>query len=500
MVFGIVYYAVVSIHWILTGDSIVMHYVIFLTRHGLKPYTDITDNNMPGTYLTEALSMGIFGTGDIGWRIYDYFLLATMIAALIVIARSRDWLAGFFAGGLFIVMHASEGPAFSVEREQIIMVLLLLGYAALFAAVRHRLPALMLVLGLTGGIATSIKPTFLPLPFALLALMVFVLYRRKTSSLPYLAWALLGFATVFALDIGYLLHYQVLMPFLFIVRTVSPIYASIARLSTRAMFASLLPRNMRLLPFVILAPIIAMGKRRIAWTWEQWAIALGVAFGLFSFFVQGKGFIHHRYTFIVLLFLLIGYELLEALRHRGWPRILSFVAFAFILLWIVPQDLRATRPSGQQTPPLQVDLQRLGGASDLQDKVQCFDMVYGCFSALYHLQIVENTGYTGDLLFFTHSFSPTALYYKQKYWDLARQDPAAVLVVSNEWFGQANSFDKLNVWPQFVDYLNRNYTLVIERRFSPTAQEDNPNKFRIYVRNGTPLLAKAQALERAGQL
>ena len=37
-----------------------MHYVVFLLKHGLKPYREISDNNMPGAYFTEAVAMRIF--------------------------------------------------------------------------------------------------------------------------------------------------------------------------------------------------------------------------------------------------------------------------------------------------------------------------------------------------------------------------------------------------------------------------------------------------------
>jgi hypothetical protein len=351
------------------------------------------------------------------------------------------------------------------------------------------------------GLAASIKPTFLPLPFALMALMALVLRRRNIPALPYLGWALLGFAAVFALDIGYLLHYHVMKPFLFIVRTVSPTYVSLFRATPRQLAALIFPRNMRVFPVLVVATSLSMLGRHVRWTWEKWAVAMGAAFGLLSYFVQGKGFQPHRYTFLVLFFLLAGCELLDALRQRGWPRALSALAFGVLLVWNIPQDMRATPPRDWRPDPLDVTLQRLGGAETLQDKVQCFDMVFGCFGSLYHLGIVENTGFTGDLLFFTGRDTVASLYYKERFWRLAHADPATVLVITNEWLGQDNSYDRLKTWPQFNAYLAQNYTLVTEHEFTYIGPlQDNPNKFRIYIRNGTPLLAKAQKLAASGQL
>ena len=35
--------------WGIGQDSRLMHYVVFLMRHGFAPYRDIVDMNMPGT-------------------------------------------------------------------------------------------------------------------------------------------------------------------------------------------------------------------------------------------------------------------------------------------------------------------------------------------------------------------------------------------------------------------------------------------------------------------
>jgi hypothetical protein len=503
------YYAYKSIHWQIMIDSTVMHYVNFLIEHGRKPYAEITDNNMPGAYYTEALAMRIFGAGDVGWRIYDYCQLATMTAALMLIARgvykpTGDWLAGLFAGGLFIAVHAAEGPQYSVEREQTITVLLVLGYVALFAAVRRRQPRWMLALGLVSGVAASIKPSFLPLTLVLLGMMVWKLRRERIAWLPYAGWATLGLLAVAALDLGYLLYYGALRGFLFILRDVTPTYTSLGRLSFWQLVRYSLPEYIPLLLALTVLAMLAGWRGRARWTWETWALAVGAAFGLASFMAQGKPFWHHRYTFLVLLFLLIGMELLAALRQRGLPRVLAMAAFAYVLLWIVPREMREVLHLGRmmaagQTPftlTLEGDLDRLGGTDALQDKVQCFDLVFGCMSALYHLRIVENTSYTGDLLLFPLQDSAATEYYRAKYWELEKQDPAQVIVMSNEWFQQPNSFDKVDYWPAFKLFLAENYTLVVQRRLEHQGLDpNNPEAYRIYVRKTSPLLGRAAALQ-----
>src|ERR1700739_1919744 len=104
------FYVYKSIHWKLMGDPSIMHYVNFLMDQGLAPYRDIIDINLPGAYFMEGWAMHIFGGGDLGWRFYDFSVLAVLIASLIVISLPYDWFAGLFAGVIFLLIHGGEGP------------------------------------------------------------------------------------------------------------------------------------------------------------------------------------------------------------------------------------------------------------------------------------------------------------------------------------------------------------------------------------------------------
>ncbi len=504
MLASAVYYGVFSLHWPLMVDSPIMHYVTFLMDHGMKPYREITDNNMPGSYLTEAWAMQIFGGGDLAWRVYEFTLLGALTSAMVVIARPYDWVAGIYAGGLFLVMHGSEGPWEAVEREEVMTALLMIGYAAMFSSVRSKRPSLMLLLGLATGLAGSIKPTVAPLMVCLFLLAAYVLRGKRANVAAYLGWGALGLLLIGALDLGFLLRYGVMHDFEFVLRTVLPAYARLHASSSGG--ANLLRQAA---PFSILA--LALLGVLIAWmnrdpgrngSWERWALVMGAAFGLFSYFIQGKGFQHHRYTFLSFLFLLLGIEFLTALRRTRVSAVLGLAGIAATLLVLVPRYLESLsgRPANSDlTLALEHDLDHLGGTRLLQDKVQCFDLVYGCLDALYHLQIVENTGFTGDLLFFSGTGTPASEFYRDKFWTLARKDPATVLVLSNEWFGEPNSFEKIDAWPQFAGYLHENYTMVVSRTFplelhSRGEQTPDPMAapaYRIYIRNKTPLLARS---------
>ena len=503
VLFSAIYYAALSVHWPLMLDSPIMHYVNFMMDHGLKPYQDITDNNMPGSYLTERWAMHLFGAGDLGWRIYEFFLLGVLTLATIVIARPYDWLAGLYAGGIFLILHGAEGPGYAVEREEVMTVLILVGYAFLFAAIRRQKPWLMLPFGFLLSLAGSIKPTVAPLVLLLLLVAAIVLRQHSLRSAPYLAWGLAGFAGAAALIVRFILHFHALGNFLFLLRTITPTYValwqpSVAALVRRSWPASLLP----LLPLGLLALFL----NRRSWTWEKSALVCGFAFGGFSYLAQGKGFNHHRYTYLVFFLLLIAIDFTTALRTSGLPRLVGAVGLALTVALIIPYDLAKMWilvPDSDLTLQLERDLNTLGGPVALDDKVQCFDLIFGCLNALYHDHVLQNSGFTGDLLLFPERESPASQYYRAKFRDLAQRNPAQVLVITNEWFGQPASFNKLDTWPEFVHYLDGNYTQVLARSFPyegvrrPVSPESPDfHAYRIYIRNQSPLLARASALTR----
>ena len=129
-------------------------------------------------------------------------------------------------------------------------------------------------------------------------------------------------------------------------------------------------------------------------------------------------------------------------------------------------------------------------------------MVYGCLNALYHLQLVENTGFTGDLLLFSPVPGPAVDYWRKRWADEAITNPATVIVLTNEYFqGRGvNSFDRIDNWPDYARYLRANYTEVVARSFPDERGKEagirqqelgGANAYRIYLHNGSALLRSA---------
>jgi hypothetical protein len=183
-------------------------------------------------------------------------------------------------------------------------------------------------------------------------------------------------------------------------------------------------------------------------------------------------------------------ELTLAMRTVGWRRCVGVAGLSAGFLFGTPLYLPhiAHFQANSDFLPLENDLAAMG-ASRLQRQVQCMDMVQGCYTALYHLKIVQSTGMIGDTLLFATEKSPVVDYYRGQYWEELTSSPPAVIVLSNEWFGHASSFDKLNQWPSFSSYLQDHYDLVVERNLRQRGAyayrtQEKDHAYRIYLRKG----------------
>jgi hypothetical protein len=486
-------YVILTFRWPVIWDAAVMHYIRFLLSRGLSPYSEITDMNLPGCYLAEGWAMAIFGWGDLSWRMYEFFLLAVTAISGMVIGGSRRWFAGIYATAFFIVMHGSEGPIFAVERDEVMMVLLLAAAAAFFLALRRRRPSLMLLFGLLTGVAMSIKPGALLLDILLLGLGFIVLRRQSESPVRYALWTLAGIGAIALVVLKFFLQYHAFGGFFFIVHSVLPSYAHTSFTGPVYLLRHLVP--VALMPLIVLGLAAAFLRKSRA-EWEWWALLCIMAVGAFSYFSQGKGAPYHRYMFVVTVLLWIGWELTEAMRREDRrSRIVGVLGVAILFLLVVPYYLRIMSRfahSGEQPAALaftlQHDLDQLGG-NDLQQQVQCMDLVNGCLNALYRLRLVGNTGSTGDLLVFSPTDSPAVEYYRNWFMDHERVNPANVVVLGNEWYqNHTATFKKLDAWPQYAAYLRSMYVPVVERRFGA---ESDP-AYRIYLRKGSAVLAREE--------
>ncbi len=473
---SVAFFVYKSIHWQLMLDASIMPYINFLMAHGMAPYRDIIDINLPGSYFIDGWAMHVFGGGDLGLRLYDFFLLGVLTASLIVISLPYDWFAGLLAGVLFLLVHGLEGPPNAAQRELVMVTVIMVGYALLFISARRQKPWLMLPFGFFIGLAASLKPTAAPLGLILLLMMAVALKKKMVTAKPYLGFGLLGLIVALLMNLEFLFKYHVFGAFFATAKRLVPYYASIGNASFSALVHNLLPRRM-LVPLAGGLIFALINRSRNRWeNWERLALGLGILFGAFSFVAQGKLFDHHAYAFKVFVYLWFALECTKAMRVKGWRHVAGLTAIGLVMLVVIPNYTRRVAwimPLNDQPDALKSDLIRLGG-STLQHQVQCLDMVDGCYSTLYRLHLLPNTGFMGDYMFFGPIGSPPLPHYRDMFWNDLHKNPPKIIVMTNQWLCEPNSFAKTNQWPQLAAYLNSAYTLDVTRSFATSA-------YRIYV-------------------
>jgi hypothetical protein len=402
-----------SWRWPLVGDSALIHYIGFLIQRHWAPYRQLGDMNMPGSYLIEIAAMHLFGMGALAWRLFDFTLLGIATAAFFLLTANLGGpsfpasserggsLAALFASSLFILIHGRDGLSEGGQRDLTMAVCLLAATAFLFLAVRKRKLWPAAAFGLLSGIASTIKPTTLPLTLAQLALALYALNkiqgesvvsetvipsgaRRAKSGVPgelarwggksgvpgeLARWggksrdprifllvisAALAYLAAPILALIFLVRERALAAFLAGFHGIIPYYASLGH---RPLSFVLLHSISPLLPLVLLwLGILVLLRPQL--DWERAALLAGVVFGLLNCVVQQRALPYYRYPLLVFLLPLMAIDFTRALRpgpnpSAGAPfatalssrvgsdraaKYLAALALAFAAFFLAPQS------------------------------------------------------------------------------------------------------------------------------------------------------------------
>jgi hypothetical protein len=483
-----VIFACTTWHWAFVGDEAFIRYVNFLMHHGMAPYRDIVDINMPGAYAVDWLVVHLFGSSSLAWRIFDFALMGLATLAALAIAWPYDWFAGIYAGALFMLIHGRDGVAQAGERDLTMSVLLLGAVALLLYARRKNCWVATAFFGLLCGCASIIKPTVIPLGFVLLLMLIVDRRRARLPILAHLFGGIAGLLMPLLLTLLFLVRQHAVHAFLYTLCRLLPYHASIGRLPLSYFlwhsFAS------DLVPIVLVWLAIAVMQKD--WrSWERRVLLVCLVFGLASLIVQGKGFPYHRYPSEAFLLVLAGIDFTVALQQQGKLKVLGVVGLGLGLLVLAPiSTIKAARYQGQipeTSVMLQADLNRMGGQA-LSGNIQCIDTVGGCILTLNRMQLVQATGFLYDCYLFAPKPSPVQEDYRARFWRELQAHPPEVFVVTNRLCMnvRGSSFDKLEQWPRFDEYLRADYTLEVQRTPPHEVrwwnQATQPTSYRIYVR------------------
>lgn len=439
--------------WPLVGDAALMRYVVFLLHAGRAPYRQITDINLPGSYLLEASAMHVFGANAIGLRIYDG-LLSLLACAGAVALSAKGWrarLCGMIAGLLFVLIHLRDGVVEGGERDLAMAVLVLLAYVVLLRSPwRNRLAGIMAFEFLV-GVTLTIKPTLLPL--AALPILVGVL--RKESIQTSVKTVGLGVAAlVIPTLVMFLWLYDLgsLAAFFHVLRTVDAAHSGLAHQSVTA----LLTHAASPIPVVfLLALVLAVRLRPL--DVESKLLLAGAACGLLSFVAQWKGFPYQRYPFLLLALVLMARLLAKGLDGEGLNLAVAGATVAFIGLWLAPVYAATVRTYDHSAPFEEALSRDLAARHVGSGSVQCLDTVGGCITTLYDLRLIQSTGFLYDC--YAYEGSDQARYRTDLLAALNAARPRTIVLSNQFCLEQRYNFDRLRQWPELGEFLARNYRL-----------------------------------------
>ena len=450
-------------------------------KSGMSLYREVVDFNMPGSYWSDFIGTTVFGSSDLGWRFYDYALLILLASGAISITATYDWFGGLFAAALFALIHASEGPLAAGERDEVMTVLVILGYALVFRGVRLRSPDLFVGSGICIALAATIKPTAAVFEVFLICAALLQLRKEGVFTFPFLRAAVTGTLLVVVVTVIFFEWRSSFNAFFNQALPLGVFYSTSIRPSVTFMLHHSTPRG--LVPLLPLAALLFFLNR----SWQDWrfrAIIGGMILGLVSYFAQAKGFEYHRYPFVAFALLWCGMEFTTALKMRKSVAIAGGIGLLIGSVLVAPFYLYRTYKFQQP------DLISMGIVGDLKHypldringRVQCLDGVSGCYSALYRLNLRQSTGFMGDQLLFSPNTNSAVDKYREEFMNEVQSNPPLIFVETNYRFGDRQTFDKIDAWPNFATYLRNNYALVREGPDTLRTQGPEPLGYRIYLK------------------
>ena len=327
-----------SRNWPLIHDQVIMHYVAWLITQGLVPYRDIFDMNLPGVYLLHLGFWNLFGPSDLAWRLFDLGWTAMTGALVYAYCRGMvDRWSAASAAALFAMYHLSDGAAQAGQRDLLIAGFLL---AASHCVVRFSETGRSRFLWCSGGAvgaALAIKP--LPVLFGLACAGVAGYgAKRLGQSMSRAILTVLGAGAILpGIAFAWVWWMGGLPAFISIQKDyVLPLYARAGRGSLSGGlslgFYQIVPllelglRDSRAARFAACIAIVGVGGvgllwvMRHSWTVRHSVAALGIAYGVVHYLLQGKFFPYHLYPLVVFMCVLVA-TVLASVGEKGSPRL-----------------------------------------------------------------------------------------------------------------------------------------------------------------------------------
>lgn len=454
-----IYLLSLSMDWPIMHDAPLMHYLASRFLQGEVPYRDYFDFNFPGSYLLHMICLKVFGYSDLGWRLFDVFMLLPAWAGMYLLSGRQKWISLAGVSG-FAVYHILWGMP-SVGQRDYFMVCILLFSAGLishsFSSAKRRRTKL-LTAGFFFAWALFIKPTALLLLVIWAVILLVGLNRQLRTyarfcvpflagilifSLPMMVWMMASGAWGYFLDIMFnyvaSFHsrdeartYQELI--LFLLKTLWPLW----------------------IITVTCIVVYITGKRGVI---SLPLVLAGIAFGIFHFLTQRKGWDYHLYPLAGFLFALpCSLRIHHHIREKWILPGLSLLAAA----WFIPLAWKGVTHAGevkeykdyvrtkslvawfrsQQVPP--------------GTRIQVFDTVGGGINVLYRLQARSATRFFYDFVFLHHGAYMDKI--KGEFMTtLTNSPPPYMIFYHNGWLPPDLLSERIGMVPGLAEFIESHY-------------------------------------------
>src|SRR5437879_4031150 len=311
-----------------------MHYVAWRIADGAVPYRDLFDVNQPGTYLLHLAVLRTLGGGDLAGRVFVLGWLAATAGVIAVFAMPWGRVAAAAGALVFVTYHLAGGAWQAGQRDFLLCLFLLLGALGVARWLEHGGVVRLLWSGAALGAGITVKPHAALFAGALAA--VVAVAAARACGLATAAGTTAVFVTAAALAplavLGWLAAVDGLAAWRDLVTGyLLPLYARLGRASSWSVY-----RWHAWIPIAVgvLVSLAGAARRRGAGA-RHLVAALGLAYGLAHYVLQGKGWEYHLYPLAAFAAVPVAAELPAALvarRRRGAAALVASPVAALVLL------------------------------------------------------------------------------------------------------------------------------------------------------------------------
>jgi hypothetical protein len=438
-----------SMTWPLVHDAPLMHYVAWRILQGDVPYRDLFDMNFPGVYVVHLFVVGVLGTGDLAWRVFDLAWLGAACVAAAVFAARWGRLAAGTAGVLLALYHLSCGAWQAGQRDFLLCPLLLAGALGVARWIETGRSRALLLGGLALGASATIKPHAIVLAGTLGVVVAVAAWRARRSISAALVLFVAGCTLAPLATLGWLALAGALPAWRAIVFDyLLPLYSRLGRDVAWNVY-----RPEVFLPVgagAVLSVVGALGGGRFGP--RHVVAALGVVYGAVHFVGQGKGWEYHLHPLAAFGVVMLSAEIEPALRRLRRPVAVPLLLSVVLAGVLFTQRATAVSPAGWERDKadgarrLAAELAPMLGPGET---VQVLDTTAGGIHALLRLGARQPTRFLYDFHFFHDPGHPTIRALRAELiQQLDARPPALYVVFERGW--PTGGYERVDTFPELA--------------------------------------------------